>query len=124
VTSGNRRLSAPVAYSEVARPRGFEPLTFAFGDKGQPIANTARLSKFELLRSGPIALCAALGCLSVVGAPSESRRCAAPRIAGTRFRAPIFEQLHHVLAIELSRMRLLEVISDVGELEANPVPLR
>src|ERR1700681_220408 len=61
---------------------------------------------------------------SVEGAPSESRRCAAPRIAGTRFRAPIFEQLHHVLAIELSRMRLLEVISDVGESEANAVPLR
>ena len=45
----------------LARPRGFEPLTFAFGDKGQPIANTARLSKLELLRSGPIALYAALG---------------------------------------------------------------
>jgi hypothetical protein len=62
--------------------------------------------------------------LSAVGAPSQSRRCAAPRIAGARLRAPIFEQLHHVLAIELGRMRLLEVISNVGELEANAVPLR
>ena len=58
------------------------------------------------------------------GAPSESRRRAAPRIAGPCLRAPIFEQLHHVLAIELSRMRLFEVVSNVSELEANAVPLR
>ena len=57
-------------------------------------------------------------------ASSESRRSAAPGIAGTCFRAPILEQLHHVLAVELGRMRLLEVISDIGELEANAVPLR
>src|ERR1700674_2637588 len=77
----------------------------------------------KVIERGRLALLCA-GCFSVEGAPSESRRCAAPRIAGTRFRAPIFEQLHHVLSIELSRIRLLEVISDVGEWEANAVPLR
>jgi hypothetical protein len=61
---------------------------------------------------------------SPFSAPSESRRCVAPRIANTCLRAPIFEQVHHVLAIEFSRMRLLEVVSNVSELEANAVPLR
>src|SRR4029077_19465121 len=57
-------------------------------------------------------------------APSESWRCAVPGIAGPRLRAPIFEQLRHVLAIELGRMRLLKVVVDVSELEANAVPPR
>jgi hypothetical protein len=57
------------------------------------------------------------------GAPSESRRCVPPRIAGTRLCTPIFEQLHHVLVIELGRMRLLEVIFDIAESEADAVPL-
>jgi hypothetical protein len=47
-----------------------------------------------------------------------------PRIANMRLRPPVFKQLHHVLAIELSRMRLLEVVSNVSELEANAVPFR
>jgi hypothetical protein len=63
-------------------------------------------------------------CLSVQLAPSESRRCAAPRIAGACLCTPVFEQLHHVVAIELNRMRLLEVVSDVSELEADAIPLR
>jgi hypothetical protein len=39
-------------------------------------------------------------------------------------RTAVFEQFLHVLAVELGDMRLLEVVSNVSELEANAVPLR
>src|SRR5258708_10264667 len=82
------------------------------------------------LRSSPrswscpdCALCADPGA-SPFCALSESRRCIAPRIANTCLGTPVFDQLFHVLVVELRRMKLFEVVSNVTELEANAVPLR
>src|SRR5258708_6199337 len=51
----DRRHSAPIAYSEVARPRGFEPLIFAFGgqhppavlDRGKGCCNLGRITESQ-----------------------------------------------------------------------------
>src|ERR1700752_2131075 len=62
--------------------------------------------------------------ISIEIAPSESRRCVAPRIACMCLCAPIFEQLHHVLVIEFSWMKLREIFFDVSQSEANAVSFR
>src|SRR5580704_681998 len=48
-----------------------------------------------------------------------SGRRIAPRVPGLCLRAPVFEQLLHILTIELGSMRLLEVGSNVSKFEAN-----